>query len=123
MLRDAQEPWSITTPSEQAAIAALGDWRYIKKTRAVVEKERARLLEELRLLPGVETFPPAANFIFLKLAGISAAELTDQLACRGILVRDCSNFAGLGGNFIRIAVRGRWENKKLIRTLRDIMIR
>jgi len=122
-LRGAQEPWSVTSPAERAAIAALGDWRYIKKTRAMVEKERERLLEELRLLPGIETFPPAANFIFFKLAGIGAAELTDQLARRSILVRDCSNFPGLGGNYVRIAVRGKRENRRLVRALRELLIR
>ncbi len=122
-LRAAQEPWSVTIPAERAAIAALGDWRYIKKTRASVEKERERLLGELRLLPGVETFPPAANFILFKLKGISAHELTDRLAQRSILVRDCSNFPGLGGSFIRVAVRGRRENKRLVRTLRELLIR
>lgn len=122
LLRDHTEPWAVNIPAERAAIAALGDWGHIRKTRSTIEKERERLLSELRILPGVEPFPAFANFIFLKLASVSGPALTDKLALRGILIRDCSSFPGLGNRYIRIAVRTRRENNRLIQALRELLI-
>ena len=121
-LRDGQEPWAVSIPAEQAAIAALNDWGYIKKTRRLIEKERDRLLSALRILPGVEPFPSTANFILIKLTSIDAWKLTEKLGQRGLLVRDCSSFSGLGNGYVRIAVRTRKENKRLVRTIRELLI-
>ncbi len=122
-LRDAQEPWTVSIPAERAAIAALGDWSHMKKTRTLIQRERERLLAELRLLPGIDPFPAAANFIFIKLAGIDAPTLTRKLGLRGVLIRDCSSFAGLDSRFVRIAIRGPRENKRMLQALREILIK
>lgn len=121
-LRNAQEPWTVSIPAERAAIAALGDWSHMKKTRALIQRERERLLSELRLLPGVDPFPAAANFLFIRLSSIDAPTLTRKLGLRGILIRDCSSFPGLNNRFVRIAVRGPRENKRLLQALREILI-
>ena len=121
-LRNGQEPWAVSIPAEQAAIAALNEWRYIKKTRRLIEKERERLLSAFRILPGVEPFPCSANFILIKLTSIDAWQLTEKLGQRGLLVRDCSSFPGLSNRFVRIAVRTRRENNRLVQMLRELLI-
>jgi len=123
LLREHQEPWPVSIPAEQAAIAAMDDWGHIRKTRRLIEKERDRLLSALRLLPGVETLPAAANFILVKFEGIDTHALRDKLGYRGMLVRDCSTFNGLDSRYIRIAVRTRSENKRLIKALRELLLR
>jgi threonine-phosphate decarboxylase len=120
-LRYGQEPWTIDIPSEQAAIAALTDWGYAAKTRSYVAKERERLLSGLRLIHGIEPFPGPANYILLKLTGIDSQLLTDKLGRRGLLVRDCSSFAGLDNRYVRIAVRTWWQNRRLLKALREIL--
>lgn len=122
-LRAGQEPWTVNIPAEHGAIAALNDWRHIKKTRRVIEKERDRLLSALRLLPGVEPFPCAANFIFMKIGTFDAPLLVEKLGLRGLLVRDCSSFPGLDNSFVRIAVRTRRENGRLVSALRELLAR
>ncbi len=77
-LRDGQEPWTVSIPAEQAAIAVLGDWSYINKTRRLIEKERNRLLSALRILPGVETFPCSANFLLHQTHLHGCADLCQQ---------------------------------------------
>jgi threonine-phosphate decarboxylase len=121
-LRDSQEPWAVNIPAERAAIAALNDWGHIRKTRKMVEKERERLLSELRLLPGVEPFPSFANFVFIKLTTVGGPVLTEKLGLRGILIRDCSSFFGVRSRYVRIAVRTRRENERLVKALREILI-
>ncbi|HTP05778.1 MAG TPA: threonine-phosphate decarboxylase CobD [Nitrospirota bacterium] len=121
-LRDGQEPWAMSIPAEQAAIAALNEWGYIKKTRRLIEKERERLLSAIRILPGVEPFPCSANFILLKLTSIDAWHLTEKLGQRGLLIRDCSSFPGLSNRYVRIAVLTRRENNRLVEALREFLI-
>jgi threonine-phosphate decarboxylase len=122
-LRNGQEPWSVNIPAKHAAIAALGDWGHIKRTRRLIEKERYRLLAELRLLPGVETLPGVANFILVKFVSADTHSIRERLGLRSMLVRDCSTFPGLDSRYIRISVRTRRENNRLIKALREIMIK
>ena len=121
-LRAGQEPWAVSIPAEQAAIAALNEWGYAKKTRRLIAKERERLLSALRILPGVEPFPCSANFILFKLTSIDAWHLTEKLGQRGLLVRDCSSIPGLSNRFVRVAVRTRRENNRLVQALRELLI-
>jgi threonine-phosphate decarboxylase len=121
-LREGQQPWTVNIPAERAAIAALGDWPYIKKTRRLIEKERDRLLSALRILPGVEVFPCSANFILIKITSLDVPVFIDKLAERGMLVRDCSSFSGLDSRYIRIAIRTGRENKRLIKTFRELLL-
>lgn len=122
LLRACQEPWPVSTPASQAVIASLSDWRYIKKTRDLIKKERERMLSSLRLLPGAEPFPCSANFILVKFSARTEQGIAHELRLRGILVRDCSSFPGLDERYIRIAVRGRRENERLLSALRRILI-
>jgi len=122
-LRDRQELWNVSIPSERAAIAALGDWPYIKKTRRLIEKERGRLLSALRILPGVETFPCSANFILIKVTSMDVPTFIGKLGERGMLVRDCSSFPGLDERYIRITVRTWWDNRRLIKAFRELLVR
>ena len=121
-LRQGQEPWSVSIPAEEAAIAALQDWSHIRRTRDLITREREWIMDELRLLPGVEVFPAAANFIFLKITSNDPCLLVSRLGERGLLVRDCSSFPGLDDRFLRIAVRTRRENKRLIKALRLLLL-
>ena len=123
VLRDRQEPWTVSIPAQQAAIAVLGDWPSIKKTRRLIERERGRLLSALRVLPGVETFPCSANFILIKITSMDVPTFINKLGERGILVRDCSSIPGLDGSYIRIAVRTWWHNRRLIRAFRKLLVR
>lgn len=120
-LGSGREPWTVNSAGEQAAIAALEDWRHARRTLRMIHKERERLFSAIRILPGVETFPSSANFIFMKVPAAHAPLLTEKLAQRGFVVRDCSSFPGLDRRFLTIAVRSRRENKRLIQALRALI--
>jgi threonine-phosphate decarboxylase len=74
-------------------------------------EEKSFLEGELRKLR-IEFIPSRANYYLLRLE--RALEVKAALQERGILVRDCSNFVGLGPGFLRIAVRSRRENEILM---------
>jgi threonine-phosphate decarboxylase len=60
------------------------------------------------------------NFFLCRLEATTASRLTAQLAERGIAIRNASNFVGLNDRYVRIALRARHENERLIMVLREI---
>jgi histidinol-phosphate/aromatic aminotransferase/cobyric acid decarboxylase-like protein len=45
--------------------------------------------------------------------------LPERLAHRGVLVRGCEPFPGLGPGYFRVAVRGAAENERLLAAIRE----
>ena len=115
-LKHYKEPWSLNSPGGAAAIASINDEAYIKKSLQLMERERAFLLKELQDIKGIKLYRPAANYILIKLGdGMDGALLQERLLKEHhILIRDCSNYTGLGENFIRVAIKGRKDNKRLL---------
>jgi threonine-phosphate decarboxylase len=67
-------------------------------------------------------YPSSANYILVELKeGMTSRELKDRLLPHRILIRDCSSFMGLSGQFFRIAVRTGEENKRLLECLGRIL--
>ena len=113
-------PWSVNALAQRLAEVMLNNETYIKKTHLLIAKEREFLFDALRKIKGLTPYPSVANFLLLKIVdeNINSSELTNKLIQRGILIRDCSNFRGLDNKFIRIAVRSRKENLRLIDALK-----
>jgi threonine-phosphate decarboxylase len=47
--------------------------------------------------------------------------LREKMAEKGILIRDCSTFVGLDDSYFRVTVRSAEDNKKLVRTMENII--
>jgi len=116
-------PWSVNCLAQIAVREVLRDEKFITKSRSFLLEEKEFFYQELSNIEGWKVYKPSANFIFIKLLGnISSEGLMGQLAKKGILIRDCSNFRGLEeGKFIRVAVRTRKENIKLLEELKLIL--
>lgn len=112
-------PWNVNLLAQVAGVAAVGDEEYIKESRRVVATERAYLTAALASLPGVRVVPGVANFLLLDISGtgFSSTALAARLARERILVRDTANFPALGSSFVRVAVRLRAENERLVEAL------
>ena len=79
-------------------------------------------MKGLGRLPGCVLFPSAANFLLVELpARLKAARVASSLKRQGLLVRDCSQVPGLTDRSIRLAVRSRADNDRLLRALSDII--
>lgn len=67
-------------------------------------------------------FPSDANFLLARLEGEgqNASRLASELRGRGILIRDCSNFPTLGERYLRVAVRNKEENARLVQAISEI---
>lgn len=123
LLLRAKVPWNVNCLAQAAAIAALNDDEYLRRTWRLIKDEKVFLLRELRRIRGFKVFPAHANFILINIrdSGFTAAELKERLLKYGVLIRDCSSFRGLDEYYIRVAVRTRWENEKFIKSLKDIL--
>lgn len=116
-------PWNVNSLAQAAAVAALADEEHSRKTLEVVRVEKEFLSQELAQIEGFKVFPADTNFIFVDVrnSGFSAAQLRQSMIKEGMLVRDCSSFAGLDGFYIRVAVRMREENEKLLNGFKKVL--
>ena len=117
-LRRVREPWQVNVLAEAAAIASLQDREYAIRTRDFVATEREWLTNRLAELPGVHVEPGSANFLYARL-DCDPAALTAFLLERKILIRNCSHWPGLEQPSVRVAVRTRHENTRLLDAWRE----
>lgn len=117
-----KEPWSVNCLGEAAAVASLQDEDYRQATLALIRAERDFMFEAIDNIPLMRPFRPYANYIFVRLdSDMKASELCERmLKEEGLLVRDCSNFQGLDYRYMRVAVRKRAENIRLISAMERI---
>jgi len=120
-LKQIQPPWSVNSIAQYLARILLNDRDYIEKTRRLINEEREFLFNELAAIKELKPYPSVANFFLVKIidSRLDSSILTGRLVQKGILIRDCSNFRNLNNRFIRMAVRFRRENTKLIKALRE----
>ena len=115
-LRAAGAPWNVSSLAQAAGIAALSEkgLEHARKGRAIIDKERPWLIGQLHAM-GIGRTWGEANYILFH----SAPRLDAKLRKRGILIRNCDNYPGLGEGWFRIAVRNHEENERLIRAMRE----
>jgi histidinol-phosphate/aromatic aminotransferase/cobyric acid decarboxylase-like protein len=84
----------------------------------LIKEEKKFLIQELTIIFGrkMRIFPSDANFLLLW----TQVPLYEKLLAQGILIRDCSNYRGLGEGYYRIAVRTHEENALLVTAMRGI---
>ena len=122
--RPIKEPWSVNRIAEKVALQLIGCADYERRLTQLISGERPRVFDQLRILAGIEPFPPSANFVLCRWVWTS--ELNNLLHCllgAGVYVRDCRNFPGLEDNFFRMAIRGPEENDRLLSLLRTCIAR
>ncbi len=115
-----QEPWSVNGAALNVALACLVNAGFITRTNRWLEGERKFLCARLAALGGLHPLPSKTNFLLVRIdkRGADALELRAFLLRKKILIRACDSF-GLGGNYFRVAVRRRQENRRLIAALAE----
>lgn len=131
-------PWNISSVAQAAGIAAVRETEYIKNAKELIATEREFLTKELSAL-GFKVASSNANFILFYDSraahgagdteqpnreeggkGPADIDLRTRLLKKGIAIRDCANFPGLGQGWYRIAIRNHEDNQKLIDALGSI---
>ena len=88
-----------------------------------IARERQRFSGLLSTLKGVKVYKSQANYLLCRLDCLKATELTDILLSRyNIFIKDLSAKAGFPKDeFVRIAVRNRTDNDRLLAAMKDIL--
>jgi histidinol-phosphate aminotransferase len=117
-------PFNTSIPGQRAAVAALADEDFQRRSIALVEQWRPWLEQQLGGLGLDVVRPSAANFVltaFPLTPGRTAIEAEAFLASRGLLVRGVSNY-GLP-NHLRITIGLEEHNRAVIDALADFFRR
>lgn len=106
----AATPFTVNSVSAAAAIGALQDPLHLRETVRLVRKLRDQVMRECRY----PVFPSGANFVMVDVSPWTGSEMADRLFERGVLVRSCESFPGLGPNYIRVSIGEEWENARFL---------
>ncbi len=114
-MENLRVPWNVNAIAQAVALHALRDEAFPDRSRAYLAKEKMRFFEGLKKR-GIKTYWSDANIFLLDVRrfGITGAELRRALIERGVLIRDCASFNGLDEYYVRVAVRKRKENDRLL---------
>lgn len=109
------QPWNVSTPAQEAGIAALEEKEYVERARNLIFKEKEYLMRQLKEL-GYQVCDSQANYIFFH----GEEDLGKKLLEEKVMIRDCSNYPGLKKGDFRIAVRTPEENQILLQAMRKV---
>lgn len=119
-MRDLQESWPVGQLELRAAETALADAAHETRSLAFFQCELPRFHRELLDL-GLQVHASAAPFLLVKHPRGGGSACADALLERGLLVRRCADWPGLGDSYLRLALRPVEDRRRLLAVLRDAL--
>lgn len=117
-LREKREPWQVNALAKAAALAALDDVEHAERSRSLIYEERKWMWSELQRIPAITPVRSEANFFLIYLTS-GAGELCRWFLDRKVILLNCGGVPGIEGDAIRLAVRTRPENERVVGLLRE----
>ncbi len=111
-------PFNVSRPAEVAALAALDDHDFVRRSLETNEAGKAYLAREIERL-GLSMYPTAANFVAVTVPG-SAADAYEALLQRGIVTRS-GDALGMPGR-LRITIGTAEQNAQLVEALASVVL-
>lgn len=109
-----RDPWSVNHLAQEAVRVSYSDQQYREKTWAWLGREQRYISDSWGTLPCVDLYPPSVNFFLVRFSSADlAARVDQQLRQKGMIIRNCANFEGLGARYRRIAIRRHRDNMRL----------
>lgn len=124
-LRSISPPWAVSLPAQIAAVIALKDNEYYKDCYEKTHAFREEFSKELHKITSIKIIPATANFIlcFLPENGPTADVIVSKCKEKGLFLRDVSNMgANFGKHAIRIAIKDRETNRRMIKILKKVFV-
>ena len=121
-MREKQTPWSLNSIGAFAGEIMLQDEEYIQQTRQLILSERDRMIDELKNISTYKVYPAYANFILLKIQkdGLTSYDVFEACIRQGLMIRDCSSFQCLDGEFVRFCIMMPEDNTRLLDVLKQL---
>ena len=120
--KEWRDPWSVNGLALAAGAAVMCDQsglaRWMARVHGWVQREEPWLRGQLNQLPGLTARPSSVNFLLIEGCS-SLLTIREGLARRGVLLRDCRSFEGLGECWLRIGLQSHANNRRIVRALRQ----
>ena len=117
-----RDPWPVNGLALAAGRSVMADAfgmdRWLQRVQAWVSQEGNWFHRQLTHLPGLTPMPSSANYLLLR-GNDSLLALRGRVARRGVLLRDCRSFEGLGDNWLRIGLQDRRGNRRILKALKQ----
>ena len=115
-IEQAMSEWNMSCFAQAAGEASLDEDEYLQTGIELIARERAWLSGRLKAI-GCRVVDSDADFILF----YSDCPLYERLLEKKILIRDCSNFKGLGKGWYRIAVKKHEENALVCERIEEVI--
>ena len=110
-IEDLRDGWSVNQLAQIAAAVAYKDKGFQRDTWEWLQAEQQHVRQIWAEIPNTTLYMGQVNFFLLHFHHPGTGQLVEQhLHSRGMLIRNCSTFAGLKSGFYRIAIRTETEN-------------
>ncbi|RVU55656.1 pyridoxal phosphate-dependent aminotransferase [Anaerosphaera multitolerans] len=114
--------WSINIFADLMGQVMFSDREYLLKVFEFISSQRQSMISQLSKCEALKVYSSQGNFVLCKiLKEVTAYELREHLLKKALVIRDCSNFAGLTKNHFRFCILKEKDNDKLIREIVDYL--
>ena len=122
-LKRHQNPWSLNSIGAYAGELMLRDADYISRTRQLILTERDRCLASLKEFRYAKAYPAYGNFILVKICkdDVSSFGVFEHAVKQGMMIRDCSSFEGLPGEYVRFCIMNPEDNTRLLDCMAELL--
>lgn len=112
-----QNPWSLNSVAAYAGELMFKDSAYQQATRQLICSERSRMYEAIQNMPAFKTYKPYANFILVRILkeGLSSFDVFEAAIKEHMMIRDCSSFKSLDGEYVRFCIMNPEDNERLLK--------
>ena len=117
ILNRLREPFNVNSMAQAAAAAALGDEAYYRNIAKEINEQRRYLYRSLERM-GIAVEASFTNFILVHV-GSDSSLVAASLLKKGVIIRDMAAW-GLK-DCIRVSIGNASENKRFIKTLKEIL--
>ncbi|MDZ7673269.1 MAG: threonine-phosphate decarboxylase CobD [Halanaerobiales bacterium] len=117
-----KDPWNVNILAQKAGEVLINQDQYKIKSLKELDKEKQYLFEKLKQINSLNVYYPNANYLFIDLSSskFNGTKLYEKLIRDSILIRKLNNYKGLDDNYIRIAIKDRKSNLKLLKVINKI---
>ncbi|WP_299252769.1 aminotransferase class I/II-fold pyridoxal phosphate-dependent enzyme [uncultured Aquimarina sp.] len=113
-------PWSVNSLAIKGGQFIFENYEKLAFDAEALFNETEQFKQQLKKIEWLEIIPGTTSYFLVKLKNRKASSLKNYLIEKHqILIRDATNFTGLQGEYIRLAVQSQTANNKLIKALKE----
>jgi histidinol-phosphate aminotransferase len=116
-MQTSRQPFNVNSLAQVAALAALEDKAFLKKSKEAVLEGKNYIYDALNKI-GLSYVPSVTNFILID-TGKDGLFVFNAMLRYGVIVRDMQQY-GLK-NFIRVTVGTKKENERFVKVLKKVL--